>query len=60
VIQKMKDLFPDHNAKLIMVCNAGNRSGLSAKAYRDQGYQNVYVLADGIEGLPPEIFQEKN
>jgi len=60
VIQEMQTLYPDQQAKLIMVCNAGNRSGLSAKAYRDRGYENVYVLADGIEGLPPEVFKTKN
>jgi rhodanese-related sulfurtransferase len=60
VIQEMQTLYPDQQAKLIMVCNAGNRSGLSAKAYRDRGYENVYVLANGIEGLPPEVFKTKN
>lgn len=51
VIEEMDSLFPDKNSKLIMFCNAGNRSGATARAYRKNGYKNVYVLLAGMEGL---------
>jgi len=51
VIEQMSTLFPDKDAKLIMICNAGNRSGISAKAYQNNGYKNVYVLDHGLEDL---------
>jgi len=51
VINEMSSLFPDKDVKLIMICNAGNRSGISAKAYQDNGYKNVYVLDHGLEEL---------
>lgn len=51
IIDNRDKLFPDKNAKLIMVCNAGNRSGMAAKAYYQNGYKNVFVLDCGIEGL---------
>lgn len=50
VVEEMTQLFPDKNAKLIMLCNAGNRSGASARAYQKKGYKNVFVLLGGIEG----------
>ncbi|ATZ16679.1 rhodanese-related sulfurtransferase [Entomoplasma freundtii] len=51
VIDEMTTLFPDKKSKLIMFCNAGNRSGVSARAYRKNGYDNVYLLLGGMEGL---------
>jgi rhodanese-related sulfurtransferase len=54
VIEQMETLFPNKNEKLIMICNAGNRSGVAAKAYQEHGYENVYVLNTGMEGLEEE------
>lgn len=51
IVSKMSELFPDKTSKLIMVCNGGNRSGVSADAYRKNGYDNVYYLMNGIQGL---------
>lgn len=51
IIEKKSELFPDKNVRLIMLCNAGNRSGVAARNYRQDGYKNVYVLMGGIEGL---------
>ncbi|ATZ21314.1 rhodanese-like domain-containing protein [Mesoplasma tabanidae] len=51
VIRKAKELFPNKNEKLIIVCNYGSRSGLTAKTYRQMGYPNVYVLYGGLYDL---------
>ncbi|ATZ16837.1 sulfurtransferase [Williamsoniiplasma luminosum] len=51
VVDRMTHYFPDKNVKLITLCNAGNRSGMTARAFRRRGYLNVYVLNGGIEGL---------
>ncbi|AVN60128.1 sulfurtransferase [Mesoplasma entomophilum] len=51
VVRKAEQLFPDKNEKLIIVCNYGSRSGLTAKTYRQKGYPNVFVLHGGLYGL---------
>lgn len=50
VVSEMEQLFPDKKVKLIIVCNGGNRSGVTAAAYRQKGYENVYYLKEGIQG----------
>ncbi|ASZ08864.1 rhodanese-like domain-containing protein [Mesoplasma chauliocola] len=51
IIQKAEQFFPDKNEKLIIVCNYGSRSGLTAKTYRQKGYVNTFVLLGGLFGL---------
>ncbi|WP_026389397.1 rhodanese-like domain-containing protein [[Acholeplasma] multilocale] len=51
VLTKRERYFPNKDAKLIIVCNAGNRSGLTASTYQQSGYHNVYVLDCGLSGL---------
>ncbi|WP_050517720.1 rhodanese-like domain-containing protein [Mycoplasma sp. HU2014] len=43
--------WPNINEKLIMVCNHGNRSSLTARFLQKMGYENVYVLDRGIYSL---------
>lgn len=51
VIHKADTFFQQNNEKLIIVCNYGSRSGLTAKTYRQKGYPNVYVLLGGLYGI---------
>ncbi|PPE05848.1 rhodanese-like domain-containing protein [Williamsoniiplasma lucivorax] len=50
-VDRMAHYFPNKNEKLITLCNAGNRSGMTARAFRKHGYLNVYVLNGGMEAL---------
>ncbi|AAT75460.1 rhodanese-related sulfurtransferase, phage shock protein [Mesoplasma florum L1] len=51
VIKNAERLFPNKNEKMIIVCNYGSRSGLTAKTYRQMGYPNVFVLHGGLYEL---------
>ncbi|WFQ91303.1 rhodanese-like domain-containing protein [Mycoplasma feriruminatoris] len=51
VLEDVKKRWPNLDAKLIFVCNHGNRSGLTARYLHKLGYFNVYVLDTGIAGL---------
>lgn len=51
IVNSASTLFPDKNEKLIIVCNYGSRSGLTAKTYSQKGYPNVYVLVGGLYGI---------
>ncbi|AJM71623.1 rhodanese-like domain-containing protein [Mycoplasma yeatsii] len=51
VINNPQFRWPDINEKLIIVCNHGNRSGLTARFLQKMGYKNVFVLNRGIYSL---------
>ncbi|AEM68473.1 rhodanese-like domain-containing protein [Mycoplasma putrefaciens] len=43
--------WPNLDEKLVIVCNHGNRSALTARHLRNLGYKNVFVLDHGVYGL---------
>ncbi|AUF83874.1 rhodanese-like domain-containing protein [Mesoplasma syrphidae] len=51
IITNRETLFPDKDSRLIIICNYGNRSGLTARHFQQQGYENVYVLERGLQEL---------
>ncbi|WP_031542465.1 rhodanese-like domain-containing protein [Mesoplasma photuris] len=51
LLTQFSNLFPDKNTKLITICNYGNRSSLVASKMRKAGYDNVFVLNDGIQNF---------
>lgn len=48
-VSKVKELFPNKDEKIIVVCNKGIRSIAVAEELSDMGYKNVYNLIDGYE-----------
>ena len=44
----------DKDIPVVIMCNSGNRSVSAAKIMRDQGYEVLYNLKDGIQGWDGE------
>ncbi|WP_027063543.1 rhodanese-like domain-containing protein [Mesoplasma seiffertii] len=51
IITNRETYFPENDVKLIIVCNYGNRSGLTARNFQQHGYENVFSLEHGLQGL---------
>jgi len=59
LLDLVETTIPNQTADVVVMCAAGNRSALAAKALQDLGYQTVSSMAGGIhawveEGLPFE------
>ena len=58
VVERITDVAPDKNGRVILYCRSGNRSARAADALKSElGYENVASVAGGIEawteaGLP--------
>jgi phage shock protein E len=54
VAQKASSVLPDKNARILVYCRSGRRSGLAAHALVDMGYVEVYDFG-GIVDWPYDI-----
>jgi phage shock protein E len=49
VAQKAETVLPDRNARILVYCRSGRRSGLAAHALVDLGYTEVYDFGGIID-----------
>ena len=54
VAQKAETVLPDKNARILVYCRSGRRSGLSAHALVDMGYTGIYDFG-GIVDWPYSV-----
>lgn len=49
----------DKHAAVILMCTSGSRSPLAARALHKAGFTQVYIQAEGFEGIKAETGQDK-
>jgi rhodanese-related sulfurtransferase len=60
-VSKVKELFPNPETPLLLLCRVGNRSVSAAKALHAVGYKNLYNIKTGFEGEPdPKGYRNLN
>jgi rhodanese-related sulfurtransferase len=57
-LEKIKEL--DKGKKVLVYCRSGNRSMTAAGLLRDQGFQEIYELRNGIKGWTGPVISGKN
>lgn len=49
--EKAKDVLPNKKQTIIAYCASGNRSKQAQETLENMGYENVYNLKNGIDGI---------
>jgi len=51
ILSKSSNILQNKNAKIIVYCASGSRSKKAIKTLKKLGYENLYNLENGIEGI---------
>lgn len=51
ISKKVADIIPNKNQAIILYCQNGGRSQKAYKTLNNMGYNNIYNLKGGIEGI---------